>query len=334
MGVLALMLLAGQALAQDNPIPPARPDIDGDGNTDFVFTRTGDGSSEVWLMDGLGRDGLPVVPEPAHPVDSNWRVACVADLNAEGTPEIIWRSVDSGRMVHWRMQWSSATRQYTRILGDYLTASENNDQQNIVENLQWRLASCADVGSMPSGPGSTPNPEPDGRIDLIWQNTVTGQMRYMYFVNFNETNSITPTPAGPVDANWRLAGVRDFGKYDATTQTVSPTPDNRPDLIFQNTTSKKMVVWFMDGPLRQQGFFTNPSVPADLNWDLTGTGDMGTDIINPARDGNADLIFRNATSQKLVVWFMEGINRKLTNGGGFTSPDTQTDPLMVLVEPH
>ena len=45
----------------------------------------------------------------------------------------------------------------------------------------------------------------------------------------------------------------------------------KPDLLWRNATSGKLVVWHMDwGGVRASGVFTSPSSAGDLAWEVFG----------------------------------------------------------------
>jgi hypothetical protein len=55
-----------------------------------------------------------------------------------------------------------------------------------------------------------------------------------------------------------------------------------------------------------------------------------------AGDGNADIVWRNETSGKLVVWHMNGANAPLARlAGAFVNPESPAPPLdWVVVAPR
>ncbi len=63
---------------------------------------------------------------------------------------------------------------------------------------------------------------------------------------------------------------------------------------------------------------------------MVAAGDYGpTPGLLGGSDGRPDIVWRNETSGKLVVWFMDGGSSPPTRlAGGFTTPDSpQPDPL-------
>lgn len=318
--VTVLMLLAGPTAAQ---IAPPTPDVDGDGSTDFLFARSNlDSYMTIWRMHGVVQHAI-TTPDPDHPIDANWNVSCLADFNAQGWADILWRNTTSGKMVVWTMRWRASDQRYEKITGFFIEPLPAD--AGMISNLDWQIVACPDMGSMAPGAGS-PDHTPDGKVDILWQNRVTREIKIWYMLNFTEKNSFNTSPSGTIDLNWELIAAREFG-----TSSSNSAPDGHPDLLFQNTSSKKVVVWFMDGHVRTGAAFTNPDGPIDLNWNVTGAGDLGTSSTNIALDGKADIIFRNANSGGIVVWLMNGINR---TEGLFTTPSAEPDLTRILIAPR
>lgn len=91
--------------------------------------------------------------------------------------------------------------------------------------------------------------------------------------------------------------------------------DGNPDLLWFNTTSGNLVTWEMSGVNRIAGLFLDPPAIGALNWQVVGTPNLDA-------DPQADILWRNDTSGKLVVWLMDGVHRRT---GLFLSPDGEPD---------
>jgi len=75
-------------------------DLNGDGIPDLIW-QSSDGSVVVWYMGGANGSTYQNSALLAGP-SSGWRIAAVADLNADSRPELIWQSND-GSVVAWYM---------------------------------------------------------------------------------------------------------------------------------------------------------------------------------------------------------------------------------------
>ena len=85
------------------------------------------------------------------------------------------------------------------------------------------------------------------------------------------------------------------------------------------------MTWYLDaGLLRTAGQFTAPPNAGDANWKVLAGGRLrARPAAVPACA--ADIVWRNATSGRSVVWQMNFASTRVA--GGFTSPDGPTvDP--------
>jgi len=133
----------------------------------------------------------------------------------------------------------------------------------------------------------------DGRSDLVFQNSVTGQVVFWFMNGTSVTGgaSLAQIPAN----NYKVVGTGDFNQ------------DGSPDLVFQNSTTGQIVIWFMN----QTRFIGGASVSLIplQGYKVVGVGDVN-------RDGLPDLVLQNTTTNKVVIWFMNGTT---VIGGSFIS---------------
>jgi hypothetical protein len=94
----------------------------------------------------------------------------------------------------------------------------------------------------------------------------------------------------PTNNSWKVVGSGDFN------------PDEKPDIIWQNQTNNKIVVWLMDGQ-KVLGLKTLPTID-DSKWKVGTVGDFNN-------DGSSDLVWKYNDSKdpKVLVWFIK--NRQL-----------------------
>ena len=145
----------------------------------------------------------------------------------------------------------------------------------------------------------------DYQNELVVRDLATAQI---YFQNA-WTNALTPlTGALPLSANWKLSATADFNH------------DGRPDLLWRNTTSQKLVIWKLGegaaGTQKTGNIIPAPDHAVDSNWEVVGAQDFDN-------DGNVDLLWYNATSGNVVIWYMDAAVVRLT--GGFTTPASAGD---------
>ena len=107
---------------------------------------------------------------------------------------------------------------------------------------------------------------------------------------------------------------------------VDVNGDAHVDLVWYNVSSGKAVIWFLDDALsRLEGRFTAPASAGDANWRIVAASDFGVGAGGLALPPTADLLWRNETSGKLVVWHMDTDGRR--TAGTFTSPPAPDEPL-------
>jgi len=170
----------------------------------------------------------------------------------------------------------------------------------------------------------------DGRPDILWQNTVTGE-RIVWLMDgpaFASGVSLGVVPNG-----WAIAGIADFdgdGRADvlwnnaATGEwllwlmtangfgssvalgSVAPewsvagiadfNGDGQPDLLWENSRDGECVLWLMNGP-RFGSSVSLGVIP--LNWTISGTGDFN-------HDGHPDIVWTNSSNGERLLWLMDG----------------------------
>lgn len=210
----------------------------------------------------------------------------VADYNADGRTDILWRNQASHRLVVWAMDGlNKLGGGFVTVGGSPVTADPNSS-----------VVGTADFDG-------------DGDADILLQNNVTGVLEYWYLNGMVRVDQRFRD--GLADTNWKVAGTADFNS------------DGRRDLLWRHETTGRMHVWYMNdrvllGTADLNPAFvptiTDPSIP-DLNWRIAGLGDFD-------KDGDPDILFRHAASHRLVVWLMDGVNKV---GGDYVNPDRPID---------
>jgi hypothetical protein len=158
-----------------------------------------------------------------------------------------------------------------------------------------RVARCVDP-SCRCTPRSDFNA--DGFADLLWRHDRSGE-NAVWFMNGPALVGGTFTqPAVVADVDWDIVGTSDFNR------------DGRTDILWRHAVSGENAVWFMSGTILSSGTFTTPSVLADPEWRVAGTGDFNDDT-------RPDILWRHGVSGENLVWFMNGA---VMVSGTFTVP--------------
>ena len=181
---------------------------------------------------------------------------------------------DNGYVARWNQVLSGSDGQVT------LTISFDG---SVGEQFKGKYASA--VRLIESGGTSSTNPndlDGDGKGDLVWRNTSTGDVA-VWLMNGLTVGS-TGFPGG-VPTEWTIADVADVDG------------DGNADLVWRNTSTGDVAVWLMNGlTVGSTGF--PGGVPTE--WTIAGVRDMNG-------DGNADLVWRNTSTGDVAVWLMNGL---------------------------
>jgi subtilisin-like proprotein convertase family protein len=149
----------------------------------------------------------------------------------------------------------------------------------------------------------------DDKTDLMFRNTTTGAVEF-WLMDGNTSpparvGAAVPLTGGPTLAlNWQVAATGDMNR------------DGRPDILWRNTTSQKLVGWLMGqsgapGTQKTGNLIPTPDQAINSNWRVVALLDINL-------DGNVDLLWYNSTSGNIVYWLMDGNFVRIT--GLFTNP--------------
>jgi len=120
-------------------------------------------------------------------------------------------------------------------------------------------------------------------------------------------SDITPAPDQALNANWSLVATLDYNG------------DGWRDFLWHNESSGEIVTWYMDGAVvRISGQFATPSQAGNLNWKVVAGGEFSGNNVAASPPGASDIIWRNETTGKLVVWHMDHASTRVL--GQFTNP--------------
>jgi hypothetical protein len=194
------------------------------------------------------------------------------DFNGDGYPDLVFES-DSGQLYTWFLR------------GSALVAGTPVSPGAVVP--EWRIVAVDDF-------------DKDGRTDLLWQHTTTGQL-YVWLMNgVTFIKGVQPQSAA---ADWRVAGTADFNG------------DGKPDILWKNRATSELYVWYMNGATFAGGTYLTPA-RVDPSWRVGGLADIN-------RDGKVDIVWQNSSTGALYVWYMNGASlvRSVPLNPGSTGTD-------------
>ncbi len=144
----------------------------------------------------------------------------------------------------------------------------------------------------------------DNKNDLAVWDTSSGAVEFWLMNGTTRTGVAPLTGAAPLATNWKLSASADFNR------------DGKPDLVWRNVTSQKIVIWTMNGAAKIGNIVPVPDQAVNANWEIVGALDLNN-------DGTIDFLWYNPFSGKIVGWLMDASVVRIT--GNFTNPSNAGD---------
>jgi streptogramin lyase len=189
-----------------------------------------------------------------------------ADFFGTGRSDILWRDASTGENYLYPMDGTTilAGEGYLRTVAD----------------PNWTVAGIGDFDG-------------DGKADILWRNTSTGQ-NYIYFMDGSTIKPSEGFTQTVPDQNWQVAGIGDFDG------------DGKDDILWRNSVTGENYLYPMNGLSIKptEGFLRTV---ADTSWQIVGVGDFDG-------DGKADILWRNSISGQNYLYPMDGKAIKPTEG--------------------
>jgi hypothetical protein len=245
------------------PFAPARPagDITGDFWTDALFQNRADGRLLAWGMNRGMKVG-DVAISPSVVSDTLWHVVGTGDANRDGHIDLYWHHQGTGDLAIWLMNGP------TQVAGAWIMPTP-------VSDTQWKVKTIADL-------------DVDGYPDLIWHHTGTGTLAVTYLTGNVRRTTDFMVPDTMADPAWNLSAAADVNG------------DDYPDLLWHNTATGQLRVWYMQGHTRIAEDVFLPDRLSDTSWRLRGAVDLD-------RNGYPDLIWQNTATFEIGAWLLDGV---------------------------
>jgi len=293
---------------EPHPPPPCPPcqsaegrpplgDFNGDGISDILWRNSQTGEMRVWVMDTRYPTlcAGEVVLAPPTP-DPGWKIKGTGDFDGDGDTDILWQNDTSHRVVIWIM------RDTTHIAGGYVDCGP-----------EW-LGDFRIAG--------TGHYNEDSKADILWQHVSDPRELWVWYMDgLTCKGDVGPMPDGKPEGNWNSSG---GGYFDDGTHGLL----TGSDVLWRNSDSGRVVIWYMDGFERTGGVFTVPDGSAFHNSrEIVGIGRWATD------DYCSDVLWRSNDTGSLSVWTMTGnIATSLVPVQGCGT--TATEANWAVVGPH
>ncbi len=264
-------------------------DFDGDGRTDLVFRNNFDGAENlVWFMDGVTRTAQARITPYAASAD--WRIRGVDKFDFGDTNDLVFWNQVTGQVEFWLMNGTDRVGAPVPLSGGPVLPPN------------WDLSATADFNR-------------DGWPDIVWRDFTTQKIAIWTMNGTAKLGEVVPTPDQAVNSNWAVVAAADYND------------DGNTDFLWYNSTSGKIVTWYMDASVaRTTGQFTTPDAAGDNNWKVLASADYSAAYVPGTPPyGSPDVVWRNETSGNQVVWHLDFNSTRIH--GEFTSP-TANNPAL------
>jgi hypothetical protein len=236
-----------------------------DAGTAGVLWRNGAGLS-AWNMNGssiVASGGVTYQGQALNP-DSSWNVAGIADFNADGVADVLWRQ-NGGSLSLWQMSGSTVTA------SNALTSNGST----VAPDASWNIAAVGDFNA-------------DGEAAILWRGGDNSLLMWsMNGATVTADNAVTSQGSALApDTSWSVAGVGDFNG------------DGYSDMVWRQS-GGSLALWDMQGSTVTSSSavtYQGNSLAPDASWSVAGVGDFNG-------DGPADMLWRQSNST-LELWQM------------------------------
>jgi V8-like Glu-specific endopeptidase len=209
-------------------------DFNNDGNSDILWWHPTLGSVGVWLFNGalqvIGTQGVSW----STAASTGWQIVGTGDFNGDGNTDIMWWHGQTGAVGPWHLDGR----------GNVLSAG--------------RLSWSATAGSnwKPVGTGDF---NYDGMMDLLWHNTVSGEVDYWQLDRAGRVKASSRlTWQAAASTGWKVVGTGDYNG------------DNKMDVLWHHPSSGSISAWFLNGPIVTGTSGLASPVADSSGWKLVG----------------------------------------------------------------
>lgn len=252
-----------------------------DGKRDIVWRNATTGDTRVWEMNNT----LPLAPTSFTTLENRgapWVLAGIADFNADGKADILWRDSVTNLMEVWYMNGMVRTGSASVPSSpdaNWRVAATGDFNGDGFADIVWRHATTfaaslwlmrdttlLGTSALPTVPDGNWNImgvgdfNRDKKLDIVWRNSMSKGCA-VWLMNGTTFNNAVILPS--VGAPWNLVGVGDMNG------------DGDADMIWQTTTTRQVAIWRMNQTTFVSGHFIDTSA------DLATANDPNYSIVAP-----------------------------------------------------
>ena len=233
-------------------------DLNGDRQPDILWQNPTSRENVVWSMGGE-RGSEYRASVTIDSMSGEWHIKSALDFSADGYQDLLWRNELTGQNEVWFMG------------GD--TGSERQGTASLESaSTDWDVVGAGDFNH-------------DGRGDLLWRNSGTGENGVWLMGGENGTDVLSVAMIQTLRDGWEIRGVADFNQ------------DGHADILWRNQEQGKNAVWLMDGEndtILKEGRYLD-EVAGD--WNMYGAADFD-------QDETPDIFWHNETTGQSAIWHM------------------------------
>jgi len=260
-----------------------------DGKSDILWRDTS-GNVALWLMNG----SQVVSSGPIASVPNSFAVVGQRDFDGDGDADLLWRDT-SGNVYMWFMKGLSTNS--SAALGNVPTTwtvkgtgDMNGDGKG---DILWQDSSGNVAVWFMSGSNVMFTTTLGGVDPAVWGIAATDAVGDIFWRDSSGNLAVwrvtsgglaSTVSLGNVPLNWQIAGIGDFNA------------DNNPDILFRDSNTGTLAIWFLNSSAQVQSTATVGTVPASSTWRIAQLGDYNG-------NGISDILWIDG-SGNLAIWFM------------------------------
>ena len=221
---------------------------------------------------GVRKGGVAVAS--SNP-SSAWGIAGTADIDGDGTEDLVWHNSSTGRIIIWFLDPDGVMRGTQQV-------------RDVNLSTVWKIKGVEDMNR-------------DGIPDLVFHNSSTGRAHIWFLDDEGEYVSGADVAAVNLDTAWQIKGVADMNK------------DANPDLIWHHATTGRAHIWFLNATGNYVSGTNVANVNLATSWKIKGVADVNSDsnpdlVWHNSSSGRTHTWFLNATGN-----YVSGTNALDTN---------------------